>query len=133
MNATKKLALAIILLVAASAFTITTLVKEKKTAAAGSSQDAALVLYYGNGCPHCQIVEDYIAQNNLARKLDIVEKEVWQNQENQNEMAEKAGICGLDADNLGVPMLWDAKNRKCHEGDQPIVDFLKSQTGQTNH
>ena len=128
MNATKKLAAAIILLIAASAFSITALVKERKITATGTIKTADFVLYYGSTCPHCKIVEDYIQKNNLESKLSLAQKEVYQNQDNQKEMAQKAQICGLDLKNLGVPMLWDAKNSKCYEGDQPIIDFLNQQT-----
>ena len=132
MNATKKLAAASLFLIAASIFTIGELAKERKTyVPVNDGQDTALVLYYGDGCSHCKIVEDYITQNNLQAKLSLSEKEVWKNKSNQNELIEKAKICKLDLSNLGVPMLWDAKGSKCYEGDQPIIDFLKTQVGQT--
>jgi glutaredoxin len=132
MNATKKLAAASLFLIAASIFTISELAKERKIyVPASNGQDTALVLYYGDGCPHCKIVEDYIAQNNLQTKLSLSEKEVWKNQTDQNELIKKATLCKLDLNNLGVPMLWDAKGSKCYEGDQPIIDFLKTQIGQT--
>jgi glutaredoxin len=131
MNATKKLAAASLLFIAASIFTVGELAKERKThVPVNGGQDTALVLYYGDGCPHCKLVENYVAQNNLQAKLSLSEKEVWKNQANQNELIEKATICKLDLNSLGVPILWDAKESKCYEGDQPIIDFLKTQTGQ---
>jgi len=124
MNPTKKLAAAILFLAAASIFSIGALVKEKKTAAVGNGQEASLVLYYGDSCPHCKIVEEYIKNNDPAGKITISRKEVWSSQSNQNDFLEKAAACKLDSNNLGVPMLWDAADSKCYEGDQTIINFL---------
>ena len=127
MNATKKLAAATILLIAASVFSITALVNEKKVPSpASNNQNTDLVLYYGNTCPHCKIVEEWLQKNDSSNKLGVTQKEVYQNSDNQKDMIAKATICKLDLNNLGVPMLWDGKNSKCYEGDQPIIDFLKS-------
>jgi len=124
MNATKKLAAAIIFLVAASAFTLPALIKNENSNG-GQNQNAVLVLYYGITCPHCKIVEQYIKDNGLSEKLDIAKKEVYQNQTNQEEFVKIAGICGLDKNNLVVPMLWDSKTQKCYQGKELIIDFLK--------
>jgi glutaredoxin len=88
-----------------------------------SSKDE-LVLYYGNGCPHCALVEDFIQKNNVLSKINLKEKEVYYNQKNAEELAEKAKICGMDTNAIGVPFLWDGK--KCIVGDSPVIDFLKS-------
>lgn len=125
MNATKKFAAAIILLIAASAFTIPGLLKEKTAATEISSQKDVLVLYYGITCPHCKIVEEYILQNGLEEKLGVAQKEVYQNQNNNNELVERAKTCGIDLDRLGVPLLWDGNDSKCYEGDQAIIVYLK--------
>ena len=127
MNATKKLAAAIILLVAASAFSITALVKERKSPVlANNGKNEILVLYYGNTCPHCKIVEEWLKNYDPFNRIGVVLKEVYQNQDNRKEFIEKATICKLDLNNLGVPMLWEAENSKCYEGDQPITDFLNT-------
>jgi len=128
MNATKKLAAAIILFVAASAFSIPALIKEKKSPiSVNNGQNAKFVLYYGNTCPHCKIVEDYLQKNDPSNKLGVALKEVYQDQSNQKEMIAKATICKLDLNNLGVPMLWVASTpNKCYEGDQPIIEYLST-------
>ena len=128
MTAAKKLVAAVLLVAATSIFSITALLKERVSPAV-NSQNSELVLYYGNTCPHCKVVEDYIAANNIGKKLEISQKEVFQDKANREEFTAKARICKLDMENLGVPMLWDAKNSKCYEGDQPIIDFLKQKSG----
>ena len=132
MNATKKLAISLVLFIVASAFSITTLAKAKQAANIKNSGSAALVLYYGNGCPHCKIVEDYIKKNHLDKTLDLAQKEIWQNKDNQKEMFQAAQNCGLNLEALGVPMLYDRKENKCYggqpdKGSDDIINFLKSQ------
>jgi glutaredoxin len=125
MNKTKKLATAAILLAAASAFLIVELPKIKTAETNNGNPAAQMILYYGNSCPHCKTVENYIAENNLAEKLRIEQKEISSDRTNQDEFIRTAKSCGLGSDNLGVPMLWDAKTQKCHSGDQTIIDFLR--------
>lgn len=129
MNATKKFAAAIIMLIAASVFTIPALIKDNngKTDSSGSNPD--FILYYGSTCPHCKTVEKYIADNGLEQKLKIAQKEVFENQDNNTELVDKATICDIDTNKLGVPLLWDNLNSKCYEGDQEIINFLKQKAG----
>jgi len=67
MNTTKKLTVAAILLAAASAFLMMELPKIKNAKTNGGNTAARIILYYGRSCPHCKIVENYIAENDLAK------------------------------------------------------------------
>ena len=125
MNTTKKLVIATILLAAASVFLMMELPKIKSAKTASGNVAARMILYYGHSCPHCKTVENYIAENDLAEKLRIEQKEVSSGRTNRDEFIQIAQNCGLGAENLGVPMLWDGKTQKCHSGDQTIIDFLK--------
>jgi glutaredoxin len=82
-----------------------------------------IILFYGIGCPHCAEVENYIEQNNIKNKIPLVQKEVYYNQNNAKELEEKAKICNLSANSIGVPFLWDGE--KCFIGDQEIINFFK--------
>jgi len=85
-----------------------------------------IILFYGDGCPHCKIVEEYINENKIQDKISFMEKEVYYNQNNAKELEDKAKICGLPIDSIGVPFLWDGE--KCLIGDQDIINFFKQQT-----
>jgi glutaredoxin len=37
------------------------------------------ILFYGNGCPHCAKVEQYIKDNKIDQKFDIDMKEIYFN------------------------------------------------------
>ncbi len=124
MNNTKKLAISTILLAAASLFSIGNLANRQPAADNndGNNKNNKIILYYGSACPHCKIVEEYLARNKIA----IAQKEVYQNQENKNDLLKIAKICGIGPNELGVPLLWEAAESKCYSGDQAIIDFLKT-------
>jgi len=87
-----------------------------------------IILFYGDGCPHCAIVEKYLSENNVSDTIAFAQKEVYHHQDNAKELETKAKQCGIPTDSIGVPFLWDGSG--CIIGDQPIIDFFKSRVGQ---
>jgi glutaredoxin len=84
-----------------------------------------MVLFYGNGCPHCAKVEKFIKENKIKEKIALEEKEVYFNRENAKKLEEVAKRCGFNENEIGVPFLWDKENQKCIIGDTPIINFFK--------
>lgn len=82
-----------------------------------------IILFYGDGCPHCGNVEAYIKEHKLTEKLTFDQLEIFNNKDNSNLFTEKAAICQIPQERLGVPLLWDGA--KCYEGDQDIIKFFK--------
>jgi len=82
------------------------------------------ILFYGDTCPHCKIVEQYISDNQILNKMPLAQKEVYKNQTNAAEMVVAARACGLSQNDLGVPFLW--VDNKCLSGDTDIVNFFKT-------
>jgi len=91
------------------------------------TEESQIILFYGDGCPHCARVEDYIKENNIKEKLSFEEKEVYYNQNNAKELETKAKICGLPTGSIGVPFLWDGK--KCLIGDEDVIKFFNQELG----
>jgi hypothetical protein len=86
------------------------------------------VFYYGVTCPHCKIVEEFMTENNVLEKINLVQKEVYQNQTNANELINLGRNCNLPGDYIGaVPLLYE--NNKAYVGDKDIIDFLKQKIG----
>ncbi len=85
--------------------------------------ESQIILFYGMGCPHCAIVDEYLEENNVKEKVDFVQKEVYFNRANSKQLEEKAQACGMPADSIGVPFLWDGE--KCFIGGQDIIEFFK--------
>jgi len=83
-----------------------------------------ITLFYGDGCPHCEIVEEFIKKNNLKDKISFVQKEVYNDKKNSDDLVAKAKICGIPTNSIGVPFLWDGT--KCLVGGKDIIDLFKS-------
>ena len=89
---------------------------------------SGLIFFYGDSCPHCKIVEQYMSDNQVDEVLTINKLEVYNNRDNAALMTERAKACGLDSKSLGVPLLVDGN--KCFMGDQEAIDYLKSKLNQ---
>jgi len=90
--------------------------------------EAELILFWGNGCPHCEKVKEYIKQNNLDTRVKIAYKEVYLDKNNQQLLEETVKKCPeIDSSRgIGVPLAFDPKTTKCFYGDTPIIDWLKA-------
>ena len=89
--------------------------------------DNSPIFFYGNTCPHCKDVEEWMENNKIEDKLEIIKKEVYDNRENAQELSLAAQKCGLDANNISVPFLY-AEN-KCLIGTPDIVNYLSQKAG----
>lgn len=91
----------------------------------GQTQETnGIILFYGDGCPHCAIVEEYVNQNGIEAKVSFAKKEVYYNKQNADELIAKAKACSMSTNSIGVPFLWDGST--CLVGDQDIIEFFKS-------
>jgi cytochrome c biogenesis protein CcdA len=86
------------------------------------AQDNKAILYYGNGCPHCAEVEDFIKNN--AFNFSIEQKEIYQNKINAEEFNKVCAEEGISLMNRGVPFLY-AEN-ECFIGDKQIISYLSA-------
>lgn len=86
-----------------------------------------IILFYGQGCPHCKIVDDYIAQNKIGDKVKFTNLEVWYNKDNQNILAQVVQKCGINSSEVGVPFLYDGTN--CLIGETDVINFFKNAAG----
>jgi len=90
---------------------------------AHSAQPSGMILFYGNGCPHCVNVDNYITDNNITQKVSFTKLEVFSNGVNAGFMQNDANTCGLNQSVVGVPFLWDG-NSKCYIGDTDVINFF---------
>ena len=85
---------------------------------------SGIILFYGNGCSHCENVDKFIRDNEIEKRVNFTKLEVFNNKENANILVEKANACGLPTDKIGVPFLWDGNN--CISGDVDIIKFFQN-------
>jgi glutaredoxin len=83
------------------------------------------IFYWGDGCPHCQDVKDWMAENNFEEKVKIVSKEVYNNQANSEELTARAESCGLDTQRIGVPFLYTTDGN-CLIGTPNIIEYFSA-------
>jgi len=91
-----------------------------------SVDNANIILFYGSTCPHCKVVEDYLANNDVKNKVSFSEKEVYGSQANAKLMMDRQTACGIGKESIGaVPFLWTKD--KCYLGQEEIIQFFKDQ------
>lgn len=90
------------------------------------------ILFYGNGCPHCAAVEDYIKDNTLSKTFDITQKEVFYNKTNRAEFNGYLTKHKLTYDKIGVPFLIINSGSDCNyvNGDKNIIDYFSGKLAQ---
>jgi hypothetical protein len=86
-----------------------------------------IILFYGDGCPHCENVDDFVSQNKIEDKVSFTRLEVWYNKDNQNILAQVVQKCGTQTDQVGIPFLWDSE--KCYIGQDDVINFFKQKAG----
>lgn len=85
-----------------------------------------IVYYYGETCPHCKDVREWMEKNKVEEKIKIEKKEVWNNQINAQELNKVAEVCGLDTSSIGVPFLW--ADGKCYIGTPDVIKVLSDKS-----
>lgn len=84
---------------------------------------ASTILFTQVGCTHCEKVETFIKDNQVADKFTFEILEIRNNPANNNLFFQKAQACNLPQDQMGTPLLWD--NGQCYSGDQAIINFFQ--------
>ena len=88
-----------------------------------AAKEGHIILFYGESCPHCVIIKEYIERNNVAEYMSLEQKEVYHNENNANDLINKAKVCGVSTENIAVPFLWDGS--ECFIGGQKIIEFFE--------
>lgn len=121
----------IILIIAVVFFGFYKITSQKPASVTTTNPDADLFLFYGDTCPHCKIVEEFIAKNQIDQKLKINNLEVYNNQANVKTFSNMVNeICpdNSSPNGLPVPFLINKKDKQCILGDTPITDYLTEKT-----
>ncbi len=86
----------------------------------------SMVLFYEDNCQPCAKVDTFIKGNNVDSKIAITKLNVINDANNKNILSDRVQACGLPTSYVGVPFLWDGKDKKCVVGYVDIDNFLKS-------
>jgi len=86
--------------------------------------EVPIYFFYGQGCPHCQIVEKWFEENKLYSKYPIQKKEVYFNRENATLFTNYLYSLNYKGDSIGVPTV--IIDKKILVGDKIIIkEFIK--------
>lgn len=113
------------------AFYFLTSKKPTSNIISASNPNTDLILFYGNTCPHCKIVEEFISTNEIDQKLKISQLEVYDDKSNSalfSNLVQEICQDQLNSEGLPVPFLIDQSDKKCIIGDTPITDYLTEKT-----
>lgn len=80
--------------------------------------------YWGEGCPHCANVEDFLNTWENRDKVQIDKKEVYKDQDNIALFKSRVEYCGLPNNQVGVPFLFTPEG-ECVVGDTPIINLFE--------
>lgn len=117
----------ILLVIVLAFFAFFKLTSKPSSNSLNSDENVDFIFYYGDGCPHCVTVEEYMETKKVEDKLVISQKEVYYNQQNSKEFQENISqYCPeiMSDQGIGVPVAFDIKNKKCYLGSPPIIDFI---------
>ena len=92
------------------------------------TNSADMIIYWGEGCPHCENVKKFVAANAIDSKLKISWKEIYKDKKNQVEMAKTLEKCPeVDVSKgMGVPLGFSITEQKCYVGDEPIINWMSA-------
>ncbi|MCB9812962.1 MAG: cytochrome c biogenesis protein [Pseudomonadales bacterium] len=85
-----------------------------------AQENSQIYFFYGTGCPHCVVVEDFFEKQHLLEKYPIEKKEIYFNKDNAiffNKILDEKGI---PTQERGVPTV--IIGDKVFIGDKPILD-----------
>ncbi|MEK6885355.1 MAG: hypothetical protein AABX17_00125 [Nanoarchaeota archaeon] len=89
---------------------------------------AETIFYFGDTCPHCKIVEDFMKDNSIETKIKVSQREVYRNESAAKEMMDLQNLGNLPASYVGaVPLLY--YNQTLYLGDKDIICILKEAAG----
>lgn len=85
-----------------------------------AQETSIIYFFYGNGCPHCAVVEQYFENHDLYAKYPIEKKEIYFNRENAILFNSVMDEQNIPQDTRGVPAV--VLGNEVLVGDKPIID-----------
>ena len=120
-----------ILIIIVAFFGLYKITSQKPASIVNINPDADLFLFYGDTCPHCKDVEEFIAKNQIDQKLKINNLEVYNNKSNSSlfsSMVNKACPDKSSPEGIPVPFLINKKDNQCFLGTPAITEYLSEKS-----
>ncbi len=101
--------------------------QEKQGSGTSEETSAEATYFYGAECPHCKDVMKFLEENKIAEKVKFEKKEVWHDTANAAAMNDRAKLCGLDVNKIGVPFVF--AEGKCYIGTPDVEAYFRKAAG----
>lgn len=93
------------------------------------------LLFFGDGCPHCKVVDEFVTENKIEEKIKLSKLEIPfalktspELQKNSLVLLQIAKKCNIDISNgVSIPFLYG--NEKCYVGQDDVINFFKNEAG----
>lgn len=102
--------------------TLTTMPTVEPTQAA----QGKIFFFYGSTCPHCHDVLEWMEENGVESLVEVEKKEVYQDQDNSQQLSAAAQSCGIPLDRVGVPFVF-THDKQCLVGAPKVKAYLSEQ------
>lgn len=86
--------------------------------------ETSYLYYYGEWCPHCANVDDYMTGVDGYSRVNIEKKEVYYNQENAKSMSDDAERLWVKWGGVPFLIIRDDENETYLVGDGPIIEYF---------
>lgn len=90
-----------------------------------NAQNLSPILFWGEGCPHCERVKEEIKRGEIDQKILIDYREIYYSEDNANLFDQKIKECGISPYNAGVPLMYI--NGSCWVGTDEIIYALEKE------
>ncbi len=81
--------------------------------------------YWGETCPHCKNVEEFLNSWDKKDKITINKFETYKNRKNAERLTQRARSCNIPPSEIGVPLIFTPEG-KCIIGDDPAINYFKT-------
>ena len=83
-----------------------------------------VVIFYEPTCPHCKVLEGFLASNHLDEAFNVIRKDVTSDPANRAEMEAVHRTCLMGAGELSVPVV--THDGRCAMGEEEAIRLIKS-------
>jgi glutaredoxin len=83
-----------------------------------------VVIFYEPTCPHCKVLEGFLASNHLDEAFDVIRKDVTSDAANRAELEAVHRTCLKDNGELSVPVV--IQDGRCAMGEEEAIRLFKS-------
>jgi hypothetical protein len=102
------------------------LTRPQKPIEVPKQETATYEYFWGNGCPHCTIVAEFLDKWEKKDTIKLIKYEVWYEKANVAIMQDRYNKCTeKPKEKMAVPFMVTPEG-KCLIGDGPIIELLKS-------